>query len=229
MRKSVSLSVLAVILIASLAAAQPESFRSMSTSGLIFDDLDLWVHNLLHTNPTPDRLVEIEGYRIYSGIANLSSGEDMMFDEQSNGEGAFMLGGSAEITPSTLALGGLTDFFDDRILEEITLLGASSEELVTGEGEVEATYSVYTDTNGDGVYDTKQTVHQYATGWSDSTSTGFSLWGGFKPGESWQMGAAVGYFKQSVEDQPSSLNNLTETADTNLVTGSPTFYSLELI
>ncbi|MBN1435024.1 hypothetical protein JW921_09710 [Candidatus Fermentibacterales bacterium] len=227
MRPSFVAVLVALFSVVGLSLAQPESFRSLSTSGLIYDDLDLWVHNLLHTNPVPDRLVEVPGYRIYSGIANLASGEDRMFDESEDGESAFMLGGSAEITPSTLTMAGLADFFDDRILEDITLYGPSMEELVTAEGEAEATYSVFTDVNGDGVYDSKQTVYQHAIGWADSSSTGFSLWGGFRPGPSWQMGAAVGYNKTCVEDMPSGLNYSEEVSDTNLVTGAPTFHSLE--
>lgn len=223
MRKTVVLVVLAA---ASVAVAQPESFRSMSTSGLIFDDLDLWMSNILHTDQTPDRLVEIEGYRIYSGIANLSSGDDRIFDEDEDGEAAFMLGGSVEITPGKFVMAGLMDFFDDRIMEEITLM-APGGELVSGEGEVEGTYSVFTDENGDGVLDTRHTVHQQATGWTDSITTGFSLHAGIKPGPSWQMGLALGYLKHSITKNPSDINYTNDTIDSNLVTGLPTYQSLE--
>ena len=50
-----------VLITATAVLAQPESFRSLSTSGMILDDIDLWVNGILSVQAVPDRVLEVEG------------------------------------------------------------------------------------------------------------------------------------------------------------------------
>ena len=58
----------AVLVLTALAAAQTQTFRSMSTEGMILDDLDTWRSGILGLQALPDRLLKVEGIRIYSGL-----------------------------------------------------------------------------------------------------------------------------------------------------------------
>jgi hypothetical protein len=214
---------IAFLLLASAVLAQPITFRSSSTSGLIFDDLDMWLGGLFYTQPVPDRLVDIEGNRLYTGLSNLSTGDDRALDESPQGEGGFTIGGSVSLPNSAMGLGALGQFFDRRIFEDITLPGPGGSLLVSGSGEVEGSWSEFVDTDGDGAFDTRHTVHSSASGWADSTGTAMGLFGGWKPGGiSFGLGAAL--ISSDVSDQPSSLNFAETATDTNLTTGEPTHF-----
>ncbi len=214
-----------VLMTVSAVFSQPESFRSLSTSGMILDDIDLWVNGILSVQPVPDRVLEVDGYRVYTGLANLATGKDRAFDELKDGEGGFMVGGSAPFEASAMAAGALTGFYDSRIFEEITLLGPGGVPFITGTGEVEGTWSEYVDTNGDGTYDANHTVYQSAHGWIDSTRTDAGVVFGWSPKDHIQIGLAVSYFTESLLDEPSTTNFQTTVTDTNLVSGIPTFGS----
>ncbi|MBD3369798.1 hypothetical protein GF402_05475 [Candidatus Fermentibacteria bacterium] len=210
-----------LLILAGLSLAQPESFRSMSTGGMILDDIDMWMRSVLGLVPMPDRLLEVEGHRVYTGLANLSNGDDTALDEDSTGEGGFLVGGSADLGAAA-ALGGFGDFFDHRIFEEISIPGPGGT-LVSGEGEVEGSWSEYVDEDGDGVYDTRHTEYQHVRGWSDSTSKEFNLLGGWAPNEGVNLGLGVGYFTNETEAIPSDLNVKETVSDSNLVSGIPTY------
>jgi hypothetical protein len=193
----------------------------MSTGGMILDDIDLWMRSVLGLVPMPDRLLEVDGHRVYTGLANLSHGEDTALDEDSTGEGGFLVGGSADLK-ADVALGGFGDFFDHRIFEDISIPGPGGT-LVSGQGEVEGSWSEYVDENGDGVYDTRHTEYQRVRGWSDSTSREFNLLGGWAPSEGMRLGLGLGYFTNDVETLPSDLNVAETVSDSNLVGGIPTY------
>lgn len=220
-------TLVALLVIAAVAFSQPETFRWMSTSGLIYDDLDLWAGGLLHLQPLPDRLVEIEGYRLYTGLANLSTGDDAALDEDDDGEGGFLIGGSALLPGSEVGLGAIADFFDRRIFEEIELTGPGGV-LASGEGQVEASWSEFVDEDGDGAFDTRHTEHHSASGWEDSTQTAAGVFAGWAPGaRSLSIGAGAAMVRNSVSEMPSSMNYMISMSDTNLVTGTPT-YAMDL-
>ena len=215
---------LCVILVASLVAvAQPQSFRHRSTEGLILDDLDLWAGSVLGMGLMPDRLLEVEGSRVYTGLSNLSDGEDTALDDDSTGEAGFLIGGSTDLLAEDMALGGYGEFYDRRMLESIEIPGPGEEPLVRGDGKAEGTWSEYADTDGDGAYDTRHTVYRSEEGWTDSTTTGFTMAGGWTPDGETQIGLGVGYFSDKVEDTPSSLNYAHSATDSNLVDGIETY------
>ncbi len=214
-------AVAVLMLLVTAVSAQPRSFRSLSTSGLLLDDLDLWLGGMLGTQPVPDALAGIEGHRVYTGLANLDDGFDRALDERSEGEGGFVLGGSAALPGSSAGLGVLGRFLDGRTFEDITLAGPGGE-MFTGEGTVEASWSVFTDTNGDGTYDTRHTEHASASGWSDSSATEAGLFGAWQPG-SFRIGIGLAYIVNSVSVEPASLNFTRTVTDTNLVTGAATY------
>ena len=83
---------LLVILISAVTFAQPQPFRSMSTSGLILDGLDRWFGGMLFTQPVPDRLLEVEGIREFPVLSHVSTGADLAFDETDDTRGSFLLG-----------------------------------------------------------------------------------------------------------------------------------------
>jgi len=215
---------LCLLLVAALGAvAQPQSFRSRSTGGLILDDLDLWMSSVLGMGIMPDRLVEVEGSRIYTGLSNLLDGEDTALDGDSTGETGFLIGGSTDLVATDMALGGYGEFYDQRIFETIEIPGPGPDPLVTGEGAAEGTWSEYADTDGDGTYDSRHTMYRSEEGWTDSTQTGFTLAGGWTPDGVSQVGLGLGYFKDKVELTPSQLNYSTEVSDSNLVEGIETY------
>ncbi|MBD3277950.1 MAG: hypothetical protein GF388_06605, partial [Candidatus Aegiribacteria sp.] len=115
--------ILLLMVISCTILAQPETFRSMSTSGLILDDLDWWHSGMLHMQPVPDRLVDVRGVRVYSGLSNLATGTDLIFDESDTTRGGFLLGGSYSPEMAVFGVGLLTEFMDDRFYEEISLSG----------------------------------------------------------------------------------------------------------
>jgi hypothetical protein len=212
---------IAVLFLASALLAQPITFRSNSTSGLIPDDLDTWLGGLLYTQPVPDRLVDVEGHRLYTGLSNLSTRTDQALDESGDGEGGFTLGGSAALPGSAMGIGGLGQFFDRRIFEDISLPGPGGTILVSGSGEVEGSWSEFVDEDGDGAYDTRHTVHSSASGWADSTGTAMGVFAGWKPG-SLSLGLGAALISGDVADNPSALNFSQTVTDTNLTTGTPT-------
>ncbi len=215
---------LCVLLVAALGAvAQPQSFRYRSTGGLILDDLDLWMSSVLGMGIMPDRLLEVEGSRVYTGLSNLLDGEDTALDEDSTGETGFLIGGSTDLVSPSAAMGGYGEFYDQRIFETIEIPGPGPDPLVTGDGVAEGTWSEYADTDGDGAYDSRHTVYRREEGWTDSTRTGFTLAGGWTPDGETQVGLGLGYFSDKVVDTPSQLNYSQQVSDSNLVEGMETF------
>ncbi len=215
--------VLLMIVLCSIVYAQPETFRSLSTSGLILDDFDVWYSGVLHTQPVPDRLLDVEGVRIYTGLSNLSTGTDFIFEESDSTRGGFLLGGSFTSVSSIFALGIVTGFLDDRIYDEITLLGSGGVPFLSGEGFLEGTWSEYVDTNGDGTLDTRHTVHQTAEARTDSSATSAGLYGAYAVSESMRLGFGISYDKTSTETLDADENFSIAVTDSNLVTGAETY------
>lgn len=215
---------LLVVVVAGITSAQPQSFRSMSTGGMILDDLDLWLSGMLFAQPLPDRLLDVKGIRVYTGLSNLSTGEDLVFEESDSTRGGFLLGGSWSPEGEPFGVGILTEFMDDRILEELELSGPGASILVSGQGEVEGTWSEYTDTNGDGTLDTRHTVHQTASGNVDSTSTSAGLFGAYAPNETLKLGLGVALIQNTSEIRSGDVNNSITVTDSNLVSGVETYF-----
>ena len=214
---------LLVIVISAVTFAQPQTFRSMSTSGLILDDLDRWFSGMLFTQPVPDRLLEVEGIRVYTGLANLSTGTDLVFDETSDTRGSFLLGGSYVPLEASFGLGILTEFMNERFFDEITLFGAGSLPYISGEGTVEGTWSEYIDTNGDGTLDSRHTVHETAEARTDSSQTSAGVYGAYEVNETLGVGLGVSYSTFSTEVLDEDDNRTIAIADSNLVTGAETY------
>ncbi len=212
-----------VIVISSITIAQPQTFRSMSTSGLILDDLDRWFSGMLFTQPVPDRLLEVEGIRVYTGLSNLSTGTDLVFDENADTRGSFLLGGSYVPLEASFGLGILTEFMDERFFDEITLLGPGGTPYISGEGTVEGTWSEYIDTNGDGTLDSRHTVHETAEARTDSSMISAGLFGAYEMNESLRFGLGVSYMTISTEILDEDDNGSIAIADSNLVTGAETY------
>ena len=212
------------IVVTGITFAQPESFRSMSTGGMILDDLDLWFSGMLFTQPVPDRLLDLDGIRVYTGLSNLSTGTDMIFEETDNTRGGFLLGGSWSPIRKPYGLGILTEFMDDRILEDLILTGPGGFTLVTGKGEVEGTWSEYTDSDGDAILDTRHTVYQKASGRSDTTSTSGGVYGAWAPNESLKLGLGVSMINTVSEINSGDMNYSTTVSDSNIVDGIETYF-----
>ncbi|MCK4504045.1 MAG: hypothetical protein KAW14_00395 [Candidatus Aegiribacteria sp.] len=212
------------IVVAGITFAQPQSFRSMSTGGMILDDLDLWFSGMLFTQPVPDRLLDLDGIRVYTGLSNLSTGTDMIFEETDSTRGGFLLGGSWSPNGKPYGLGILTEFMDDRILEDLFLNGPGGSILVSGQGEVEGTWSEYTDSDGDGTLDTRHTVYQKASGRSDSTSLSAGVYGAWAPNESLKLGLGVSMIQMTSEINSGDMNYSTTVSDSNLVSGVETYF-----
>ena len=215
--------ILLLMVVSCTLLAQPETFRSMSTSGMILDDLDWWFSGMLHMQPLPDRLVDVEGVRIYSGLSNLATGTDLIFDESDTTRGGFLLGGSYSPQMSGFGVGLLTEFMDDRFYDEISLTGPGGTSYLTGEGTLEGIWSQYTDTNGDGTLDSKTTVHETASAWTDSISTNAGVFGSYAVTETVDLGLgfSLNTFETKILDQED--NGSMTVADTNLVTGEETY------
>ncbi len=216
---------LLVIVISAVTFAQPQTFRSMSTSGLILDDLDEWFSAL---QPMPDQLLGIEGIRIYSGLSNLSSGTDLVFDETGSTRGSFLLGGSYVPVEASFGIGILSEFMNDRFFDELTLNGPQGDVYVSGEGSVEGTWSEFIDTNGDGTLDSRHTVHEAAEARTDSSLTAAGVYGAYMASESFQFGLGVSYLSNSTEILREDDNRSISMTDSNLVTGEQT-YSLDSV
>ncbi|MCK5115081.1 MAG: hypothetical protein KAR44_00670 [Candidatus Aegiribacteria sp.] len=214
---------LLVIVISAVTFAQPQTFRSMSTSGLILDDLDRWFSGMLFTQPVPDRLLEVAGIRVYTGLSNLSTGTDLVFDETADTRGSFLLGGSYVPLEASFGLGILTEFMNERFFDEITLLGAGGIPYVSGEGTVEGTWSEYIDTNGDGTLDSRHTVHETAEARIDSSLTSAGVYGAYEVSETLRLGLGVSYSTTSTEVLDEDDNRSLSIADSNLVTGAQTY------
>jgi len=212
-----------VIVISSVTFAQPQTFRSMSTSGMILDDLDRWFSGMLFTQPVPDRLLEIEGIRVYSGLSNLSTGTDMVFEETDDTRGSFLLGGSYAPIGASFGLGILTEFMDDRFYEDISLIGPGGTPYISGEGTVEGTWSEFIDTNGDGTLDSRHTVHETAVARTDSSFTSAGVYGAYAVNESLRIGLGVSYTRTTTEILDEDDNMSIAVTDSNLVTGAETY------
>jgi len=214
---------LLVIVISAVTFAQPQTFRSMSTSGLILDGLDRWFGGMLFTQPVPDRLLEVEGIRVYTGLSNLSTGADLVFDETDDTRGSFLLGGSYVPLEASFGFGVLTEFMNERFFDEITLLGAGGVPYVSGEGTVEGTWSEYIDTNGDGTLDSGHTVYETAEARTDSSLTSAGVYGAYEVSETLRIGLGVSYTTNSTEVLDENDNRSISIADSNLVTGVETY------
>jgi len=213
----------AVLVLTALAAAQTQTFRSMSTEGMILDDLDTWRSGILGLQALPDRLLKVEGIRIYSGLSNLATGTDHVFDESGDTRGGFLLGGSYSRDAVPWAVGLLTEFLNERTFGEISLMGPSGTPYVTGEGFVEGTWSQFTDTNGDGTLDTRRTQHETAEARVDSSLTSTGLYGAYMVSETVDLGLGVTYRTTGSELMPANDNGTLCITDSNLVTGVETY------
>lgn len=212
----------AVLAAAMAATAQPVSFRAMSTGNMLLDDIDVWASGMLFTQPVPDRLMEVEGVRVYTGLANLATGEDMIFGEADSVRGGFLVGGSWTPVGSSFGVGLLGGLDDDRDLESLSIMGPGDSLLVSGSGEVEGAYSEFTDTNGDGVLDTRRTAHLRESGWRDTTETQVGAFGAYAPSETMRFGLGLTLYRLSTEHRDSDMNFGQSFSDSNLTTGEPT-------
>jgi hypothetical protein len=219
---------LLVMVISTVTFAQPQTFRSMSTSGLILDDLDHWFSGMLFTQPVPDRLLDVEGIRVYTGLSNLSTGTDLVFDETEESRGSFLLGGSYVPTEESLGIGILTEFTNDRFFDELTLFGPGGDPYVSGEGSVEGTWSEFYDTNGDGTLDSRHTVYESAEARIDSSMTAAGVYGAYEVSETLRLGLGISYVTNSTERVDEDDNRSIAVTDSNLVTGVET-YSLDSV
>lgn len=220
--RTIPLPVIA-LLFAAGSMAQPVSFRSMSTGGLLLDDLDTWASGILFSQPVPDRLLDLGGVRVYSGLSNLSTGDDRMFGESESARGGFLLGGSWTPEDGVFGLGVLAEFLRDRTFEDLSIPGPGGTPLVSGSGEIEGQWSQYTDSDEDGTLDTRHTEYQSLLGWSDTTLTSAGAFGAFQAGPSLQLGLGVSMLTVDSKTLDSGLNFTTVITDTNLVTGTPTY------
>lgn len=84
----------------------PYSFRYLSTSGILWDDYDWFLAD-------PARIPLIEGYQLYTSLANFVSGEENVFSDSVGfqGPGFFLIGGKAFGPPL-----GIAGVFDTRML-----------------------------------------------------------------------------------------------------------------
>ncbi len=215
--------VLLVLLISTVILAQPQTFRSMSTGGMILDDLDRWFSGMLFLQPVPDRLLDIEGIRVYSGLSNLSTGTDMIFKEAESTRGGFLLGGSYAPVEGNFGLGILTEFMNDRFYGDISLIGPGGTPYITGRGFVEGTWSEYQDTNGDGTLDSRHTVHETGVARTDSSFSSEGVYGAYSANETLRFGLGVSYVSSSAEALNHNHNYSISVTDSNLVTGAETY------
>ena len=215
--------VLLVLMISTVIFAQPQTFRSMSTGGMILDDLDLWFSGMLFLQPVPDRLLDIEGIRVYSGLSNLSTGTDMIFKEADSTRGGFLLGGSYTPSGENFGLGILTEFMNDRFYGDISLIGPGGTPYITGQGFVEGTWSEYEDTNGDGTLDSRHTVHETGVARTDSSFSSDGVYGAYSANETLRFGLGVSYVSSSTETLNQNDNYSIAVTDSNLVTGAETY------
>lgn len=211
------------LLLAGSSMAQPMSFRSMSTGGLILDDLDKWASGILFSQPVPDRLLDLEGVRVYTGLSNLSTGEDMMFSDSESARGSFLIGGSWSPVDGSFGLGALAEFLKDRTFQALSLDGPGGLPFLTGTGELEGQWSQFTDSDEDGTLDTRHTVYQSVLGWSDTTLTSAGLFGAYRAGENLQLGLGVSMLTVDSKTLDGDQNFSTTITDSNLVTGQPTY------
>lgn len=216
------LSLIAMVLCA-VALAQPQTFRSMSTGGMIQDDLDRWLSGTLYLQPVPDRLLDVEGVRLYTGLSNLATGSDMVFSEADSTRGGFLLGGSWCPSGVNWGTGLLTEFMEDRIYDEVSLPGPDGMPFLTGEGSIEGTWSQFLDTTGDGVLDTRQTAHQTAVARTDSSLRAAGLFGAYRAGDTVRLGLGLSWEKLSAEVLDGDDNRTVTVSDSNLVTGVETY------
>ncbi len=135
--------------------AAPVSFRSQALGGVIYDDLDL-IYD-------PIELRFVKGFRLYTNLSNLTSGQEQILNGVSDNE--FLVGMSAQLP---MLLKGWTAFliryqnsrFSNPVQIDRDLDGTVDR---TDEGYLKNIYNAFLDTDFDGFYDIRQTIVQEKT------------------------------------------------------------------
>ncbi len=214
------------LVICSAAFSQPQTFRSMSTGGMIQDDLDLWYSGMLYLQPVAENILDAEGVRVYTGLSNLANGSDMVFQDSDSTRGGFLLGGSLSPAGSDWGVGILAEFMDERTYDDVSLPGPGGSTYLTGEGKLEGTWSEFQDTDGDGILDSRHTVYQSTEGRTDSSLTSAGLYGAYRLSETTRLGLGIAWLNTETETLDPADNGTISVTDSNIVTGVET-YDLE--
>lgn len=133
----------------------PISFRSQALGGTIFDDLDL-VYD-------PIELRFVDGVRIYTNLSNLTSNQERVLNNVSDNE--FLFGASWK---NRLLIDLWTSFLvryqKSRSSNPVAINSdLSGFDDLFGEGNLSNVYNALLDTDGDGLYDVRNTIAQEKT------------------------------------------------------------------
>jgi len=177
MKKAILL--LLAVVIAALAYT-PNSFRYASTAGILWDDYDWFLND-------PARIPLIEGYQLYTNLANFVSGEEHPLSDSIGfqGPGFYLIGGKGWGPPL-----GAAGVFDTRMLEIADPTGIGDQ--LGHASEADTNYTVNPDDGSIiGTDISTQIVDAYHT--RDDFDGYFGL--GYTLGETFSMG--LGYYHGS--------------------------------
>jgi len=139
-----------------------QSFRRLSTAGLVDDDLDRWVNNASGLFRDPANLIQLQGYRLYTNLSNLVSQQESIFGGNSSNN--FFLGGSLPLK-NWGYLGILYNLQSDKTPLDTGLSDRYGSPIF---GEGEGMESNYRDTDDNGSFDTQSTIKKNVKSWEKS-------------------------------------------------------------
>ncbi|TAK62119.1 MAG: hypothetical protein EPO24_05250 [Bacteroidetes bacterium] len=161
--------ILFVLCVAGAAAQEPQSFRSLSLGGIIYDDLDLVFD--------PIELQFVDSLRLYTNLSNTSL---KAFTSSANGTSAsneYLLGVS-RINPlvDNLWTAVLLRFEKSKVPNSLSLSpDLTGYNFLDGEGELQSEYTEYLDQNGNDLYDLKRSISQKQSSFNDNDAYSFVL------------------------------------------------------
>jgi hypothetical protein len=183
----------------------------MSTTGMVEDDYDLMLD--------PARMLEIDSFRVYTGLSNLATGRNGQFDGSS--DNFFLVGGTGSLAQARAGVlldrsGSVEPLFTG-------MYGRAGESLF-GFGRLVQTELLDLDSNG--TYDYKRETWAEARADQHSDVTDGFVGAGYRLG-GLRLGASLGLTRDNAAHADAARNYRREQRDSSLVGRRPTFRGLE--
>jgi len=191
----------------------PASFRFQSTAGTWQDDYDLMFD--------PCRILEIDGFRLYTNLANYATGNEEQFG--ANRSNLFLVGGSAHQGWGVAPAG----IFDHYQFEQPLFTGLfSPDSLDSLFGQGRSTWTEWRDLDSNGSYDFKRVVVTERNAWRKGSADDFYLGAGIRLGEGTvRLGAGLVWNNGIIEATNPDSDFIRHNYDSSLVAGRFTYQS----
>lgn len=167
MKKNIIFLLLSFVLTIVNVAQEVSSFRSKALGGIIDDDLELAYDAI--------ELSFLDKTRLYTHLSNLAGNNEKFLANQSDNE--FLLGVSRnKFISDKLSVSGLIRFNYSKLANPLSI-DSDMDGIpdITGNGSINSTNTVYLDTDGDGIYDTKRTIDESATDYITNNNHSFII------------------------------------------------------